>query len=50
MRLRFSIREKLAELDIISRWVVYFVAIFSILIFGVYGPEFDIKNFIYGAF
>lgn len=32
------------------RWLVYYTAIFGILIFGVYGPGFDASQFIYFQF
>lgn len=32
------------------RWLVYYAAIFGILIFGVYGPGFDASQFIYFQF
>ena len=50
MRLKFSLRESIAELDIVSRWCVYFIALFSVIIFGIYGPGYDAQKFIYGAF
>ncbi len=32
------------------RWVIYYVAIMSVIILGMYGPSFDASSFIYGAF
>ena len=32
------------------RWLIYYVAVFGILIFGVYGPGFDSSQFIYFQF
>lgn len=32
------------------RWVLYLLLIFSILVFGIYGPEYDAAAFIYFAF
>ncbi len=32
------------------RWLIYFTAIFGILIFGVYGPGYDASQFIYFQF
>jgi hypothetical protein len=32
------------------RWVIYFTAIFGVLIFGVYGPGYDASQFIYFQF
>ena len=32
------------------RWLVYYAAIFGVLIFGVYGPGYDANAFIYFQF
>lgn len=45
-----NIREKIEEKSLLIRWPIYLFIIFSILIFGIYGPGFDSKNFIYGGF
>lgn len=50
IRLRFSLREYIASLDIVSRWTIYFIALFSVLVFGLYGPGYSAKSFIYGEF
>lgn len=47
MQERFSVREKLAEQNIVFRWGIIYLAIFSILIFGAYGKGFDPAAFIY---
>ncbi|MBR2802572.1 MAG: MBOAT family protein [Erysipelotrichaceae bacterium] len=44
------IRETIAEQNIIFRWLVYYGAIFAIIIFGIYGPAYDAAAFIYGKF
>ena len=44
------IREKIAEFPLPVRWAVYLGGIFSVLIFGWYGPGFDASNFIYMQF
>ncbi len=44
------IRETIAKQHFIYRWIIYFVAIISILIFGIYGPEYDAASFIYEQF
>jgi len=44
------IRESIARQHLIFRWIIYFAAIAFILIFGVYGPEYDSANFIYEKF
>lgn len=47
MQERFSVREKLAQQNIVIRWIVVYAAIFSIIIFGIYGPGYDASAFIY---
>jgi D-alanyl-lipoteichoic acid acyltransferase DltB (MBOAT superfamily) len=45
-----SFRDKLNKQNIIVRWSIYLVAIFAILIFGIYGPGYDASQFIYFQF
>lgn len=45
-----QIREKIADQNIIFRWIIYYAAIISIMIFGIYGPGYDGTSFIYGKF
>lgn len=45
-----SIIQWLCRQGIWLRWLVYYVAIFGILIFGVYGPGFEASQFIYFQF
>lgn len=47
MQERFSVREVFAKQNLVFRWTVLYLAIFSILIFGVYGIGFDAAAFIY---
>lgn len=44
------IRESIAKQGIVFRWVIYFAAIFTLIIFGMYGPAFDVRDFIYNGF
>ena len=44
------IREWILQQNLLFRWVVYFIAIFTILIFGFYGPNYDAAQFIYFQF
>ena len=42
---------KLLERQVLPlRWVAYLLLIFTILIFGIYGPNYDAAAFIYFAF
>ncbi len=47
---RMSVREALEKQNIVIRWVILFAAIFSILIFGVYGRGYDVVAFMYQAY
>ena len=44
------IRDRLLQQNLFFRWAVYFAAIFAILIFGFYGPNYDAAQFIYFQF
>ena len=44
------IRETIARQNVVIRWVVYYAAIFAIVIFGIYGPGYDAASFIYQKF
>lgn len=48
--LKVDVREKLNEQNLIFRWIIYLLIIFSILIFGIYGRGYAAKSFIYGGF
>ena len=45
-----SFRTVLARQPLVFRWAIYIIAVLSILIFGIYGPEYDAASFIYGNF
>lgn len=45
-----SIRENFGKQPLFFRWIVLYVAIFVILIAGIYGPGYDSAQFIYGGF
>ena len=47
---KVHIRSLILKQDIVFRYAVYLGAIFVIIIFGIYGPEFDSSSFIYEAF
>lgn len=44
------VREFIAQQNIFYRWIVYLALIFSIIIFGMYGSEFNAVDFIYAGF
>lgn len=45
-----KVREQLSKQNLIFRWIIYWIAIFGILTFGIYGPEYDATQFIYFGF
>ncbi len=47
---RMSIRETLAKKNIVFRWIIIFLGLFAVIIYGVYGPGFDASSFIYEQF
>lgn len=47
---KIEIRHWLMKQDIVFRYFVYLCAIFVIIIFGIYGPEFNSSTFIYQGF
>lgn len=44
------IREWIAARPLPIRWLIYYGAIFAVLIFGAYGPGYDTSSFVYMAF
>ena len=44
------VRDIIAQKNILVRWTVYYALIFSIIIFGIYGPGYDASSFIYAQF
>ena len=45
-----SIRQGIANRNIVLRWTIYYAAIFALIIFGMYGPGYDAASFIYQHF
>lgn len=45
-----QLREKIAKQHVLVRWAIYFIAVFSILIFGMYGINYVATDFIYMGF
>lgn len=46
----FIIREKILKQDYWFRWIVISISIVSIVLFGMYGPKYDVSAFIYFQF
>ena len=45
-----NVREKIARQNIILQWICYLAGIFAVLIFGIYGPGYDVSSFLYFNF
>ena len=45
-----KIREALDRQNLIFRWGLLLILLTLILVFGIYGPQFDVSTFIYGKF
>lgn len=50
LKLTGSVREKLFNQNIIFRWTIIYILLFTIIIFGCYGVGYDPTAFIYGNF
>lgn len=50
IRRKSSLRDIIAKRNIVIRWSVYFILLFTVLIFGIYGPGYDASEFIYFQF
>ena len=47
---KVKLRETVCRQDVVTRFVIYLLAVFAIVIFGIYGPEFSSSSFIYQEF
>jgi alginate O-acetyltransferase complex protein AlgI len=45
-----NIRKELQKQNLLFKWLIYYIMIFSIIIFGIYGKGYDAASFIYGGF
>ncbi len=45
-----NIREKLVKQNLFAQWLIMLIALFSIIILGIYGPGYDAASFIYENF
>ena len=45
-----KVREALAKQNLYFRWLIYLCAVFSLILFGVYGLNYDAADFIYRGF
>lgn len=45
-----GVRKLLSQQNLVFRWLIYYALIFSVIIFGFYGPGYDASEFIYQNF
>lgn len=45
-----QLRAALAEQNLVFRWIIYLVALFTLILFGVYGLHYNASDFIYRGF
>ena len=45
-----SVRELIAQQNIVFRWILYLLLIYAVIIYGCYGVDFDSASFIYQKF
>lgn len=45
-----EIRQHIAKCNIALRWIIYLAGVFTVLIFGIYGPGYNAASFIYEQF
>ncbi|WP_273091918.1 hypothetical protein [Clostridium thermopalmarium] len=50
MKRNKGLRHELANKNVFLRWSVYTISIVLILVFGIYGPGYSAKQFIYFQF
>ena len=50
LQLRGSVREMVAEQNLLFRWGLWLLLIFTVLILGIFGLEFDAASFVYMAY
>lgn len=50
MKEKMEIRQFIAKQPLIIRWSIYYILIFTVLVFGMYGPDYSASEFIYENF
>lgn len=47
---KFDVRQWIGQQGLWLRWIIYLIAVFAVLIFGIYGPGYSASSFIYFQF
>jgi len=47
---KYKVRDLIAKRFIVVRWIIFYAAIFTVIVFGIYGPGYDASTFIYNQF
>jgi len=47
---KYKVRDLIAKRFIVVRWIVFYAAVFAVIVFGIYGPGYDASTFIYNQF
>ena len=47
---KIKVRETLAKQNLIFRWMIIYIGLFAVILFGIYGPGYDAASFIYEQF
>lgn len=45
-----GLRDRIAHRNIVVRWMIWYALLFSVILFGYYGPEYSAAEFIYQGF
>ena len=45
-----SVRDMIAEQNLVFRWMFYLAAVSAVIVFGIYGPGYDAASFVYMAY
>lgn len=46
----YHIRKEIEKRNVLVRWIIYYCGIFSVILFGIYGKDYNPSSFIYGQF
>ena len=47
---KYSLRQKIAQMPLVARWLVYWLGFMIVVLFGMYGRGYVASSFIYGGF